>query len=64
MKRKHALWMILSCAIPLLIVFLLSTFGIKSDYTVFIFIVLMLACHLFMMGRHRHEHRKKDETKE
>ena len=64
MKMNHMLKMMLACAIPLLVISLLPVFGIKSDYTVFIFVALMIMCHLFMMSGHGHEHKKKDETKE
>lgn len=63
MKKNHTLWMMLACAIPLLIIFLLPVFRIKSDYIVFIAIVLMFGAHLFMMGGHRHDHDEEQEDK-
>lgn len=62
MKKNHMLWMILACAIPLLIVFLLPVFGIKSDYIAFIAIIIMFAAHLFMMGGHDHGQEKDDKS--
>ena len=60
MKKNHMLWMILACAIPLLIIILLPIFGIKSDYIAFISIILMFGAHLFMMSGHNHD--EKDEN--
>ncbi|HIH31825.1 TPA: hypothetical protein HA235_03895 [Candidatus Woesearchaeota archaeon] len=56
MKHNHLLWMILACAIPLLIVLLLPVFGIKSNYSIIIAMVSMIVMHLFMMRDHRHKH--------
>jgi len=59
MKNNHMLWMILGCALPLLLIFLLPISGIKSDIIAFIAIALMFIAHLFMMSGHGH---KKDEA--
>jgi len=42
--------MILGCTLPLLLIFILPSFGISGGGSLFIFIILMFACHLFMMG--------------
>ena len=52
---RHMKWHVLSCAIPLLVIFLLPLFGVDSGIVLFIFIVLMFGCHLLMM-MHGHEH--------
>jgi hypothetical protein len=52
MGKKHGLWMILGCTLPLLLVFVLPLLGISGGGSLFIFIILMFACHLFMMGGH------------
>ena len=52
MQKNHGLWMILGCALPLLLIFVLPRFGISGGGSLFIFIILMFACHLFMMGGH------------
>lgn len=52
MDKKHGLWMILGCTLPLLLVFVLPLFGISGGGSLFIFIILMFFCHLFMMGGH------------
>lgn len=56
---NHSLKMLLGCLIPLLVIFALPTFGVSSDAATLVFIVLMFACHLFMMkghGGHEHGH--------
>lgn len=62
----HSMWlMVLACAIPLLIIFLLPVFGISANYT-WVAIILMFALHLFMMGGHGghegHESAKKQPS--
>jgi hypothetical protein len=52
MGTKHALWMILGCTLPLLLIFVLPLFGISGGVSLLIFIILMFACHLFMMRGH------------
>lgn len=68
MIKNHGLWMILGCTLPLLLIFVLPFFGISGGASLFIFIILMFACHLFMMGGHgkngehsEHENKKEDE---
>ena len=46
--------MLLGCVLPLALIFLLPLVGISETVTVFVFIVLMFACHLGMMGHHKH----------
>jgi cell division protein FtsW (lipid II flippase) len=54
--KNHGLWMVIGCAVPLLLIFILPSFGVESDTTYFIFIVLMFLCHIFMMrGHHGHD---------
>jgi hypothetical protein len=50
--KKHTLWMILGCLLPALLVFILPALGVSGNVTTFIFIALMFACHLFMLGGH------------
>lgn len=52
MSKNHGLWMILGCTLPLLLIFVLPLFGISGGTSLFIFIILMFACHLLMMGSH------------
>ena len=52
---KHSLFHILGCAVPILLLFLLPAFGVSSGVTFTVFIVLMLGCHLMMMGGHSDE---------
>ena len=49
---RHLFWMIIGCTVPLLLIFLLPLFGITGDYSFFIFIVAMFACHLLMPMHH------------
>jgi uncharacterized membrane protein len=66
MGKNHSLWMIIGCALPLLLIFVLPFFGISGGGSLFIFIILMFACHLFMMGGHGGdgEHGEHGDTKE
>lgn len=59
---KHALRMILGCTLPLLLLFLLPLLGIGEGVTLFIAILLMFACHLFMTHGHDHGTRKHAPT--
>lgn len=51
---KHGLLHILGCLIPIALIFLLPALGVGSGVTFTAFIILMFACHLFMMGGHGH----------
>lgn len=52
----HALRMVLGCVLPLLLIFLLPLIGVSEGFTLGLAIVLMFACHLFMIGGHGHAH--------
>jgi hypothetical protein len=58
--------MIIGCGLPLLLIFFAPTLGISSSASIFIFIIFMFACHLFMPmhhGEHKHgEHSNHSET--
>lgn len=54
--NRHFLWMLIGCTLPLLLIFLLPVFGIRSQETLVVFIILMFACHLMMLGGHNHNH--------
>ncbi|MCJ8164210.1 hypothetical protein MKJ04_05100 [Pontibacter sp. E15-1] len=62
--KKHIIWMIIGCALPLLLIFLAPALGLGSDTSLFIFIVAMFACHLLMpMHQHGgHEHTTKHDS--
>ena len=49
---KHGLIHVLGCLVPLALIFILPMAGVSSGVTYTLFIVLMFACHLFMMGEH------------
>ncbi|VAX35870.1 hypothetical protein MNBD_UNCLBAC01-1057 [hydrothermal vent metagenome] len=61
--KNHALMHMLGCIIPLLLIMILPSFGVSSNVTYFIFIVLMFGCHLMMLKGHNHgeEHSSGDE---
>lgn len=59
--RRHDLWMIIGCTVPLLLIFLLPLFGVRGNFGIFVFIILMFACHLLMHGQHG-KHKKHDDT--
>ena len=54
---SHTVRMLLGCLLPLLLIFVLPLFGVDEGFVLFVFILLMFACHLFMMGGH-HDHEK------
>lgn len=62
--NHHGLWMIIGCTLPLLLIFLLPVFGVRSDVSLFAFIILMFACHLLMMGGHHGKHAKHSNKEE
>jgi len=60
-NHNHGLWMMIGCILPLLLIFLLPVFGVKSNVSFLIFVVAMFACHFLMMGGHGgHDHQDKD----
>ena len=62
---KHMIWMIIGCTIPLLLIFLAPALGLGGDWGLFIFIIAMFACHLFMMhGHHGHSKEHGSHKKE
>lgn len=51
---KHGILHILGCLIPISLIFILPALGVSSGVTYTVFIVLMFACHFFMMSGHGH----------
>lgn len=51
---NHTLKMLIGCLVPLLLIFLLPYFGVTEEWSIFLFIVFMFGCHLFMMRGHDH----------
>jgi hypothetical protein len=51
---KHNILHILGCLIPISLIFILPALGFGSGITFTVFLILMFACHLFMMGGHSH----------
>lgn len=62
--KNHAIRMLIGCALPLLLIFLLPAFGVNSTLTLIIFIVLMLGCHLFMGHQHGGYEAQADDSKQ
>lgn len=54
MKNHHSLWMVVGCVVPLLLIFLAPAFGIGGTTSLFIFILFMFACHLFVPHEAHH----------
>lgn len=58
---SHTVRMLLGCLLPFMLIFLLPLLGVGEGLTLLVFIVLMFACHLFMISGHhggqRHEER-------
>lgn len=61
---SHTLRMLIGCLVPFALIFVLPLFGVGSGVTLAVFVVLMFACHLAMMGGHghgSHDHRDHDK---
>ena len=61
---KHGLWHIVGCGLPLLLIFIAPALGISDNLSIFLFIVLMFACHLMMLrghGAHSHNGENRDQ---
>lgn len=61
--NKHIFWMIIGCGIPLLLIFIAPVFGISDNISLFIFILVMFACHL-LMPMHHHGKKKHKSSNE
>lgn len=60
--NKHIIWMIIGCAVPLLLIFLAPVFGLSSNLSLLIFIIVMFGCHLLMPMHHDgHEEHRNEE---
>jgi Flp pilus assembly protein TadB len=62
--KHHGLWMIIACALPLLLIFMLPSFGAGSNVSLFVFIVLCFGLHMLMMRGHDGKDNKDDNGKE
>lgn len=60
--KKHILWMIIGCTVPLLLIFFAPALGLSGNVSFFIFIVAMFACHLLMPMHHGRGQQKHSET--
>ena len=56
MNKKHLFWMIIGCTVPLLLIFFAPALGLSEGTGLFLFILAMFACHLFMPHGHGHGH--------
>jgi len=52
--KKHGLWMILCCVLPLLLIALLP--GLRGGFLRFLPLILCVGMHLFMMKRMHGSH--------
>ncbi len=51
---RHLVHMLIGCVLPFLLIFVLPLFGVGEGVTMFVFVALMFACHLFMIRGHDH----------
>ncbi len=51
---SHAIWMLVGCVGALMLIFVLPLLGVSSGVTLAIVIIVMFACHLFMVLGHGH----------
>lgn len=63
-NHNHGLWMVIGCVLPLLLIFLLPAFGIRSNNTFLFFVLAMFACHFLMMGSHGQGHQHEDQNQD
>ncbi|MCB0616232.1 MAG: hypothetical protein KDC75_23095 [Phaeodactylibacter sp.] len=56
MNKKRLFWMIIGCTLPLLLIFFAPALGLGGNTGLFLFILAMFACHLFMPHGHGHGH--------
>ena len=61
--KRHSLWMLLGCALPLLLLFVLPLLGVSGNVATFLFILVMFACHLLAMRGHTHKHDGDERTR-
>lgn len=50
--KKHHIWMVVACVIPLLLFFALPTFGVRGNFSYLLLLVGCFAMHLFMSHGH------------
>ena len=64
--NRHILIMILCCAIPLGLIFLLPYMGVSLSSGALLFFIVLLCplMHLLMMGKHGHGHGDEDEDED
>ncbi len=61
---KHGLHMLIGCGLSLLAIFLLPALGVSMGWTLAIFFILMIGCHLFMAhGGHDEEENHEQDKK-
>jgi cell division protein FtsW (lipid II flippase) len=54
---KHGFWMLIGCALPLLVILLLPVFGLGESAATVVLLALMVLCPLTMFfGHARHGH--------
>jgi hypothetical protein len=53
--KKHNIWMIIGCALPLLLIFFLPLFGAGRENLLFVFLILCFGMHLLMMTGHKRD---------
>lgn len=58
--KKHIIWMIVGCTVPLLLIFFAPMLGLGSGASLFIFVIATFACHLLMPMHQDGGHREKD----
>lgn len=61
--KNHGLWMLIFCALPFLLIFILPKFGISSSAAFLLLMLFGCGLHLLMMRGHQkgHKHDKKND---
>tara|TARA_B100000508_G_scaffold137492_1_gene132150 strand:- start:17702 stop:17911 length:210 start_codon:yes stop_codon:yes gene_type:complete len=50
--KNHWFWMVVACLAPILLIFLLPSFGVTSGSAFFLFMAIFFVAHLFMIRVH------------
>ncbi len=58
---KHSLIMMLLCAVPLLLLAILPLFGIATNNSTWVILIIILALHVVMMGVMNHKEKTHGE---
>lgn len=66
--KNRGFWQIIACVLPLLLIFALRSYGVKSNVLLYSLLILCCGSHLFILrgiqGRYKKDDINKKEKKE